>query len=180
MTQRKYNPIIVKNRLKELRNEKGMTQKEVAEAIHFSVSTIKQYENGYRIPDNENLQILSAFYNVNPKYILGEIDFKNQFDKWNKTVDLSQLKFWENGVEIGWFPEIKSDDEYEDFVHYLKQYEERSEMKVRIDDIKVVTNANTNEIRENFETGEITIYAVSEADAEKGFRQLIKRGMIEE
>ena len=61
MTKRIHNPEIVKERLKQLRKEKGLTQKEVAQRINFSVSTIKQYENGYRIPDEANLKILSDF-----------------------------------------------------------------------------------------------------------------------
>lgn len=83
MTKRIHNPKIVKERLKQLRKEKGLTQKEVAQRINFSVSTIKQYENGYRIPDEANLKILSDFYKVYPQYILGETNYQNYWDKYN-------------------------------------------------------------------------------------------------
>lgn len=175
----------VSKRLRKLRLEKGIrSQSELSELAGVSYISIGRYERAETVPEGENLLKLASFYNVYPEYILGKTECKNALDKWNQAVDLEQLReevmFWETGTKIGLFPELRCDDETQSFIQYLKQYEERSEMKVKIDDIKVVTNANTNEIRENFETGEITIYAISEADAEKGFRQLIKRGMIEE
>ena len=82
MAKRTNDPEIVKTRLKELRKEKGLTQLELSNAIHFSVSTIKQYENGYRIPDKANLDILANFYGVPARYILGEIDWRTIWEKY--------------------------------------------------------------------------------------------------
>lgn len=51
-------------------------------------------------------------------------------------------------------------------------------MKTR-NDVKVITGTKSNQIIENFETGDITIQAIRETDVEKAFQQLIKRGIIQ-
>lgn len=48
--------------LSELREQKGLKQKEVAEAIHVSDKAISRWETGRGIPDINSLQNLSDFY----------------------------------------------------------------------------------------------------------------------
>lgn len=59
------------NRLKELRSEKGLLQREVAEAIEVSRPTYNHWENGKGEIDFKNLKKLAEFYNVTIDYILG-------------------------------------------------------------------------------------------------------------
>lgn len=189
ITKRIHDPKVVMNRLKQLRERTGLTQKQVAEAIHFSTSTIKQYENGYRIPDDTNLKIIASFYGVYPKYILGETEYKNRseemFHRWTDSVDMdkqtTEMQFIDSAEKMGFFIQSEyTPAEYDKYIQYNKLYEERkSAMKTR-SDIKVITGSAENRIIENFETGEITIQAITEEDVEKGFQQLIRRGMIEE
>lgn len=85
MTKRIYNVAVVAERLKELRREKGLTQKELADKLYWSESTIKQYECGGksgRIPAEHNLSILADFFKVEPGYILGTQDYKTKLEKW--------------------------------------------------------------------------------------------------
>lgn len=84
MTKRIYDTAVVAKRLKELRHEKGLTQRELAAKLYWSESTIKQYECGGksgRIPAEHNLAILADFFRVNPGYILGTQDYKNKLAK---------------------------------------------------------------------------------------------------
>ena len=101
MAKRTNDPNVVKARLKALRKEKGLTQLELANAIHFSVSTIKQYENGYRIPDKANLDILADFYGVPARYILGEIDWRTILEKYQSYLSAEALS--ESRFEIQLF-----------------------------------------------------------------------------
>lgn len=66
----------MKLRLKELRLQKGMTQRELAEALHFSRSAYSLYETGKHELDYENLSVVADYFGVNMDYILGrtEID----------------------------------------------------------------------------------------------------------
>lgn len=59
------------NRIRELRRAKGITMKQLGIAVGLAESTISQYENGKRQPDNETLVKLSNFFGVTVGYVLG-------------------------------------------------------------------------------------------------------------
>ena len=58
-------------RLKELREDSDVKQKEIAEYLHIKQNTYSQYENGQRQLPIDILIKLSQFYNVSTDYILG-------------------------------------------------------------------------------------------------------------
>lgn len=58
-------------KLKKLREEKNLTQKQVAERIHMDTSTISSYESGTIVPSIEALLALARLYNVSTDYLLG-------------------------------------------------------------------------------------------------------------
>ncbi len=58
-------------RLKELRNEHNLTQKQIAEKLHIKQNTYSQYENGDRQVPLEIVIMLSKFYGVSTDYLLG-------------------------------------------------------------------------------------------------------------
>jgi len=58
-------------RLRDLREDADLTQKEVAEYLHIKQNTYSQYENGQRQLPIDVLIKLSTFYNVSTDYILG-------------------------------------------------------------------------------------------------------------
>ena len=116
MESQKCKYPIIRERLRSLRMEKGLTQKEVADALFWSVSTIKQYESGNRKPDEEksdNLKTLARFYDVFPEYILGEVPYRNEQERssfYLKEImddpDMSQwidekIKFWKYAMTVG-------------------------------------------------------------------------------
>ena len=57
-------------RLKDLREDNDLTQRELAEKLHISQNTYSQYENGVRQLPIEMLIKLSYLYNVSTDYIL--------------------------------------------------------------------------------------------------------------
>ncbi|GAB2021684.1 helix-turn-helix transcriptional regulator [Pseudolactococcus yaeyamensis] len=63
-------------RLKSLRLEHKLTQKEIAEKLGVSKMTYSYWENGQRNP--KNVQQLADFFNVSTDYLLGKTDIKNQ------------------------------------------------------------------------------------------------------
>ena len=60
-------------RLKELRIEKGVTQREVANAIGCSAVNYARYERGEREPDIFTLKLLSKYFKVSIDNIVGNI-----------------------------------------------------------------------------------------------------------
>ncbi|MFC4403283.1 helix-turn-helix domain-containing protein [Gracilibacillus xinjiangensis] len=61
-------------RLKNLRERKGMLQKQVADKLGIKANTLSGYENGTRSPDPKLLNDLADFYNVTVDYLLGRTD----------------------------------------------------------------------------------------------------------
>lgn len=53
------------NKLKQLRTEKGLTQRELADKIGLGKSAVGMYESGKRTPEFETLEAICDFFNVN-------------------------------------------------------------------------------------------------------------------
>ena len=64
-------------RLKELRESKRLTQKEVAEIIGYSEISYARYEKGEREPDISTLCKLAEYFNVTVDYLIGRDNLKN-------------------------------------------------------------------------------------------------------
>lgn len=63
-------------RLKELRIEKKMNQKELADRLGYKQNTISQWENGKRFMDTETLRTIADFFDVSTDYLLGLSDIR--------------------------------------------------------------------------------------------------------
>ena len=70
----------MKNRLKELRIEKGLTQDELASYLKVARSNISKYEQGTVDLSNEFLIQLSNFFNVTTDYLLGLSDIRDPYE----------------------------------------------------------------------------------------------------
>ncbi|MCM1533285.1 MAG: helix-turn-helix domain-containing protein [Corallococcus sp.] len=63
------------DRLKELRNEKGLGQVELSEHLGVSKGIISMWENGLREPTMSNLITLARFFDVSIDYLVGIKDY---------------------------------------------------------------------------------------------------------
>ena len=61
-------------RIKDLREDSNLTQKDVAEYLHVKQNTYSQYENGQRQLPNEILISLARYYRTSTDYLLGLTD----------------------------------------------------------------------------------------------------------
>lgn len=57
--------------LKKLRKQKGITQKQLADYLHISKSSVGMWEHGQRDPDTAMLMKIADFYGVTVDYLLG-------------------------------------------------------------------------------------------------------------
>lgn len=58
-------------RLRQLRQEAGMSQNDLAKQIGVSKSSVNMYERGEREPGFETLEAIADFFNVDMNYLLG-------------------------------------------------------------------------------------------------------------
>lgn len=66
-------------RLKELRVNAGLSQREVAETLKMSKPIVSQYESNQRTPSLGKLIRFSRFYKASLDYICGNVDEKGAF-----------------------------------------------------------------------------------------------------
>lgn len=64
-------------KLKSLRIEKKLTQKQVADRIGLAISAVSSYESGTRYPSYDVLVKLSRIFRVSTDYLLGITDTRN-------------------------------------------------------------------------------------------------------
>lgn len=64
-------------KLKTLRNEKKLTQKQVADRIGLAISAVSSYESGMRYPSYDVLVKLANIFHVSTDYLIGMTDTRN-------------------------------------------------------------------------------------------------------
>lgn len=66
-------------RIREIREDRSMTQQKVADLLHIGQRTYADYESGKtRIPV-DSLLILAKFYDVSMDYITGASNFRSKY-----------------------------------------------------------------------------------------------------
>ena len=65
---------ILAKRLRELRKERNVSRRAVAEAIQIAERTYQRYEEAEREPGASVLAALADFYGVSADYLLGRTD----------------------------------------------------------------------------------------------------------
>jgi len=63
-----------KTRIKELREERKLSQEQLGKELGFKYNTISNWERGTREPDIQTIKKLAGFFNVSTDYLLGYVD----------------------------------------------------------------------------------------------------------
>ena len=58
-------------RIKDLRMEKGLGQKDLAKILNTSKQNLSRWEKGYYEPDQTTVVLLARFFGVTTDYLLG-------------------------------------------------------------------------------------------------------------
>lgn len=77
-------------KLFQLRTERGIYQKELAEYLSVSVGTISNYENGVHSPDLATLRKFAAYFQVSTDYLLELTDKTDSMETLNVTLEEDQ------------------------------------------------------------------------------------------
>lgn len=104
-------------RLTLLREQKGLTQDEMAKKLNISRSALSLWEIGKREPNFETLKLLADFFGVSVDYLLGR-DFPN--DQRQKLLDLPMAAHYESNLPI---------DDDEELLEVIERMLERRRQK---------------------------------------------------
>ena len=69
-------------RLREIRESRGMTQRQAALGLNLSPTVYNRYENGMREPSNALLTIMADFFDTTVDEILGRTQPEEDDDTW--------------------------------------------------------------------------------------------------
>ena len=85
------------NRIKKLRQEKGVYQADLAKYLGLKQQTISAYENGTNEPDLKTLNKIAKYFDVSIDYLIGRSNVRDPADKIAQAIgDEQDLKqFWE-------------------------------------------------------------------------------------
>ncbi len=106
------NIVVIGERIRRLRIDKGLTQKELGKILNMNKTTISHYEKGERCPSIETLILISDYFNVDIKYILG---INNLGKSYNSEIKLSD-------EEIMFIKEIRKISSYKNLIINPKSY----------------------------------------------------------
>lgn len=121
---------MIKKRLKLLRGERDINQRELARVLKLSASTIGMYETGQRTPDADTLQRIADYFNTTVDYLLGRTENRKVSDPALDN-ELNQI-MRDLGPDVTLqFYDLKgmSDDEKENLIIFLQGLKARREQK---------------------------------------------------
>lgn len=79
-------------RLKKLRKETGLTQKELSENLNVAQPRILEWEKGKRNPNKRSLEKIASYFNVSVSYLLGETNVRSSFEIIEIMENLSEFR----------------------------------------------------------------------------------------
>lgn len=103
-------------KLKNLREKKGLLQKELGDKLNISASTIGMYEQDRRDPDFETLKKIANFFNVTTDYLLDNTNNTDMDEELKEKEALKKL-LQKTGFMAG--DEDLTDEELERLIEFV-------------------------------------------------------------
>lgn len=86
------------HRIKELRGEKQITQRELATLLHLSANIVCEWEKGRCAPNIDTLKKLANFFECSVDYLIGNADDFDNVTVYQQTDALSSLSAEEQKI----------------------------------------------------------------------------------
>ncbi len=99
-------------RIKELRDEKNLSQKALAERVGVTQQAVAKWEGGKSEPDSKTLITLADFFGCTVDYLIGKSDIK--LPKMPLTIAAKMPEGWDELT-----PEAQKD--VEEFIKFVRQ-----------------------------------------------------------
>lgn len=94
---------MIANRIKELRKEKKLSQRELSEKLSVSQQTVGSWETGRSEPNAEMITKLAHFFEVSTDYLLGNNEKNHKSPDWATEADRIDLdKLLQSNTPMGY------------------------------------------------------------------------------
>lgn len=113
------------NRLKQLREERKLTLRELADIIHIDKSSLSRFENGEREPRTSVILDIANFFNVSVDYLLGVSENRNPDKDVARQESLDNILQREmEGVDFALYGEVKdlTTEQKEDLLQMVRLF----------------------------------------------------------
>lgn len=108
------------NRIKDLREEKNLTQIELSDIVGIDRTTISRLEKGERIPTLDHLERLSKFFDCSFDYILGKSNDRKEkiqiVEISNNGINKLQMEFLKKIDDLN----VKDMEQVFDYIDFIK------------------------------------------------------------
>ena len=148
-------------KLKELRQQFGLTQNKLAEKLNISRSTIAMYETNASEPDFATVEKIAELFNVSVDYLLGREKSQSQ----SKGVQIPVLGTIPAGIPIEAIQEVL---DYEEISEDMARRGEYFALKVKGDSMSPIINDGDVVIikkQDDAESGKICVVMINGFDA---------------
>lgn len=81
-----------KDRLKELRKEKRLTQVKLGEMLNYGYTAIANYESGRNQPSIPDLKKIASIFNVSMDYLLGVNDIRHPYVIDDESAEFNEFR----------------------------------------------------------------------------------------
>lgn len=157
----------VGSRIKQLRTEKGVTQKELAETLHKSESAVRMWELEKSEPDMETLKNLAAYFQIDINYLYGHSRSDN---KSNRGVRIPVYGNVAAGIPIEAIDTFDSSnpDDWEEIDQHTAANGEYFALRVKGDSMEPKISSGDIVIvrkQEDVENGDIAIVCINGEEA---------------
>ena len=126
----------IAKRLKELRVDAKITQKELAEKTNIPLQSVINYENGRRDPNSKALVALERYFNVSGEYLRGESDeYLPRLNSWEDSETMRAVNDNLSGLLSNLEASIRANEPQEqklsfdilvELLHVMKQKDEQA------------------------------------------------------
>ena len=162
-------------RLKEIRQSKGLSQADVARSLNISRQSYNFYESGKRDPDTKMLATLASFFNATSDYLLGITPSPKDLTNYvelppeNKKLPIiGTVKCGPDGLAFQYLEGyILIGEEYKgDVIAFRCRGDSMKDLGINSDDIAIVRQ------QEDVENGELAIVVVN---GEEGMLKRVRK-----
>lgn len=109
------------SRIKEVREQKGLTQKQVAEEVGITEATLSRYENDLREPKAEIVSKLAKALGVSSDFLLGKTNVQQPWwEKDGEPTDIELEDFIKNNSNIKLMGNPLDEDAKDDVLMFLR------------------------------------------------------------
>ena len=101
--------------IRDLREERHLSQQQLADALHITRASIGNYEAGIRVPKDDVKQAIADYFNVDLDYLYGKTLIRNRYRE-SQYVEVDEMKLTEMERTALKIIQAMNEEELTDFI----------------------------------------------------------------